>query len=41
MVKNFVYPVGHSFKLKLRYKGHYEIVKILRYDRYFIKDIDG
>ena len=41
MKKNFDSTVGYSSKLKPRYKGPYEVVKILRYNRYLIRDIDG
>ena len=41
MIKNFDTTVGVSKKLIPRYKGPYEVVKVLRNDRYVLQDIEN
>jgi len=41
VVKNFDSTVGAPRKLITKYKGPYEIAKVLDNDRYCIKDVDG
>ena len=41
MVKNFDTTIGVSKKLIPRYKGPYEVVTVLRNDRYVLKDIEN
>lgn len=41
MVKNFDSTPGSSQKLIPRYKGPYQIERVLRNDRYILKDING
>lgn len=41
MVRNFDSTLGASGKLKLYWKGLYEVVKPLRNDRYVLKDIEN
>lgn len=41
MIRNFVTQPGVTTKLIPRYKGPYEVIKVLRNDRYILSDIEG
>lgn len=41
MVKNIVTTAGINKKLLQKYKGPYQVVKVLPNDRYFIKDLEN
>lgn len=41
MIKNIVTTVDLNHKLLPKYKGPYVVDKVLRMDRYLIKDIEG
>jgi len=41
MIRNFDNSVGVSHKMIPRFKGPYQVERVLRNNRYIVKDIDG